>query len=47
MRLFLLFATTVLLVSLAGCRSSPPPPPDGPGVHVHAPGVNIDVRNDR
>jgi hypothetical protein len=47
MRFFMLFAVTVFLLGLAGCRSSPPPPPDGPGVHVQVPGVNVDVRPDR
>ena len=47
MRFLTPVAALIVSLALLGCRSSPPPSEESPGVHVHAPGVNVDIRTDK
>ncbi len=48
MRVLTPIAALIVSLALLGCRSAPPPPSEeSPGVHVHAPGVNVDIRTDK
>jgi hypothetical protein len=47
MRFLTPVAALILSLALLGCRNSPPPSEEAPGVHVHAPGVNVDIQPER